>query len=147
MGERIRVKLTDMLLKEYDVLILDEPTNHLDLPSREQFEKTLKEFSGTLIIISHDLYFLEKLSSRLLVFKDNKITRFEMDLKEYQIKSRNSKQEKDHDSMKEQIMVIDNRISVILGELSLLVPGDSKYAELDKEFNGLITKKRKLLNQ
>ena len=147
MGERIRVKLTDMLLKEYDVLILDEPTNHLDLPSREQFEKTLKEFSGTLIIISHDLYFLEKLSSRLLVFEDNKITRFEMDLKEYQMKSRTSKQEKDHDSAKEQIMVIDNRISVILGELSLLVPGDSKYAELDKEFNGLITKKRKLLNQ
>ncbi|MDA6131554.1 ATP-binding cassette domain-containing protein, partial [Escherichia coli] len=65
MGERIRVKLTDMLLKEYDVLILDEPTNHLDLPSREQFEKTLKEFSGTSIIICHDLYFLEKLSSRL----------------------------------------------------------------------------------
>jgi macrolide transport system ATP-binding/permease protein len=63
------------------------------------------------------------------------------------MKSRTSKQEKDHDSTKEQIMVIDNRISAILGELSLLVPGDGKYAELDKEFNGLITKKRKLLNQ
>ncbi|KON89361.1 ABC transporter ATP-binding protein [Sporosarcina globispora] len=147
MGERIRVKLTDMLLKEYDVLILDEPTNHLDLPSREQFEKTLNDFAGTLIIISHDLYFLEKLSTRLLVFEENKITRLEMGLKEYRVKSRTSDQEKDHDSMKEQIMVIDNRISAILGELSLLVPGDSKYAELDKEFNGLINEKRKLLKQ
>ena len=147
MGERIRVKLTDMLLKEYDVLILDEPTNHLDLPSREQFEKTLREFSGTLIIISHDLYFLEKLSTRLLVFEKNKITRFDMNLKEYRMKSRRSHQEKAHDSTKDQIMVIDNRINAILGELSLLVPGDSKYAQLDKEFNGLVNQKRTLLNQ
>jgi macrolide transport system ATP-binding/permease protein len=147
MGERIRVKLTDMLLKEYDVLILDEPTNHLDLPSREQIEKTLMEFSGTLIIISHDLYFLEKLSTRLLVFEENKITRYDMNLKEYRMKSRRSKQGKDHDSTKEKIMVLDNRINAILGELSLLVPGDSKYAQLDKEFNGLLNEKRKLLKQ
>ncbi|MGN7174634.1 ABC transporter ATP-binding protein [Paenibacillus sp. FSL R5-0490] len=147
MGERIRVKLTDMLLKEYDVLILDEPTNHLDLPSREQLEKTLREFSGTLIIISHDLYFLEKLSTRLLVFEKNKITRFDMNLKEYRMKSRRSQQEKAHDSTKDRIMVIDNRINAILGELSLLVQGDSKYAQLDKEFNGLVKEKRTLLNQ
>lgn len=147
MGERIRVKLIDMLLKEYDVLILDEPTNHLDLPSREQFEKTLKEFSGTLIIISHDLYFLEKLSTRLLVFENNKITRFEMNLKEYLMKSERSEKEKDHDSTNEQIMVIDNRINAVLGELSLLAPGDSKYAQLDKEFNALLKKKRTFLNQ
>ena len=145
MGERIRVKLTDMLLKEYDVLILDEPTNHLDLPSREQFEKTLKEFTGTLIIISHDLYFLEKLSTRLLVFENNKITRFEMNLKEYLMKSRSAEQKKDHDSIKEQIMVIDNRINAVLGELSLLAPGDSKYAQLDKEFNALLNEKKNII--
>ncbi|EWG12666.1 ribosomal protection-like ABC-F family protein [Cytobacillus firmus] len=147
MGERIRVKLTDMLLKEYDVLILDEPTNHLDLPSREKFEKTLKEFSGTLIIISHDLYFLEKLSTRLLVFEENKITRYEMNLKEFRMKPGRSKQEKVHDSTKEQIMVIDNRINAILGELSQLVPGDRKYDQLDKEFNDLLNEKRTLLKQ
>ncbi|MCM3706582.1 MULTISPECIES: ribosomal protection-like ABC-F family protein [Cytobacillus] len=147
MGERIRVKLTDMLLKEYDVLILDEPTNHLDLPSREQLEKTLKEFSGTLIIISHDLYFLEKLSTRLLVFENKKITRFEMNLKEYLMKSERSEKEKDHDSVNEQILVIDNRINAVLGELSLLAPGDSKYAQLDKEFNALLKEKRTLLNK
>ena len=119
----------------------------MDLPSREQFEKTLKEFTGTLIIISLELYFLDKLSTRLLVFDKNKISRFDMNLKEYRMKSRRSQQEKAHDSTKDQIMVIDNRINAILGELSLLVPGDSKYAQLDKEFNGLVNEKRTLLNQ
>ncbi|WP_034262825.1 ribosomal protection-like ABC-F family protein [Bacillus sp. J33] len=146
MGERIRIKLTDMLLKEYDVLILDEPTNHLDLPSREQFEKTLKEFSGTLIIISHDLYFMEQLSNRLLVFEENKIVRHEMGLREYRANSGKAQTGQLAGAKKEQIMVIDNRIAAILGELSLLSPGEAKYAELDQEFKGLLKEKKELTN-
>lgn len=145
MGERIRIKLTDMLLKEYDVLILDEPTNHLDLPSREQFEKTLKDFTGTLIIISHDLYFLEQLSNRLLVFEKNKIVRYEMGLKEFCANSKKSQSGNKTDARKQQIMVIDNRIAAILGELSSLSPEDRKYAELDQEFKELLKEKKKLL--
>jgi macrolide transport system ATP-binding/permease protein len=145
MGERIRIKLTDMLLKEYDVLILDEPTNHLDLPSREQFEKTLKDFTGTLIIISHDLYFLEQLSNRLLVFEKNKIIRYEMGLKEFRANSKKSQSGNNTDARKQQIMVIDNRITAILGELSSLSPEDRKYAELDQEFKELLKDKKKLL--
>ncbi|MET1138464.1 ATP-binding cassette domain-containing protein, partial [Bacillus subtilis] len=60
LGERTRIKLAGMILKDYDLLILDEPTNHLDLPSREQLEQTLLEFQGTIIIVSHDLYFTDK---------------------------------------------------------------------------------------
>lgn len=56
-----------------DVLILDEPTNHLDLPSREQLENTLAEYNGTLVIVSHDRYFLEKTTNTKLVFVNNTI--------------------------------------------------------------------------
>lgn len=60
MGERVKIKLMAYILEEKDVLILDEPTNHLDLPSREQLEETLSQYSGTLLAVSHDRYFLEK---------------------------------------------------------------------------------------
>ncbi|MEH7255655.1 ATP-binding cassette domain-containing protein, partial [Neobacillus niacini] len=83
LGERSRVKLVDMLMKEYDVLILDEPTNHLDLPSREQLEKTLSEFNGTIITVSHDYYFMNKLCDKLLVFENQRIKRLELKPEEY----------------------------------------------------------------
>jgi macrolide transport system ATP-binding/permease protein len=139
LGERTRVKLVDMLMKEYDVLILDEPTNHLDLPSREQLEKTLNEFSGTIITVSHDYYFLNKLCDRLLVFENEMIKRFEMKPEEYLYGG------KENSNKEEQLMVIDNRLTSILGELSLIDPKDAKYQQLDHEFNKLLKEKRNLL--
>lgn len=73
MGERVKCKLMTYILDEKDVLILDEPTNHLDLPSREQLENTLAEYNGTLVIVSHDRYFLEKTTNTKLVFVNNTI--------------------------------------------------------------------------
>jgi macrolide transport system ATP-binding/permease protein len=140
LGERTRVKLVDMLMKEYDALILDEPTNHLDLPSREQLEKTLNDFAGTIITVSHDYYFLNKLCNKLLVFDNQRIKRVEMKPEEYFIK--NSAEPTDS---KETLMIIENRIATILGELSLIDKKNPKYVELDSEFNELLVQKRKLL--
>lgn len=143
LGERIRVKLTDILLKDYDILVLDEPTNHLDLPSREKLEETLCEFTGTIIIVSHDYYFLEKISNKLLVFEDKKIKRVETGLQEY--RKSTQKRESNKQIREEQLMIINNRITAILGELSLLVPSDERYKKLDKEYKNLIVQKRTLL--
>lgn len=141
LGERTRVKLVDMLMKEYDVLILDEPTNHLDLPSREQLERTLADFSGTIITVSHDYYFLNKLCDRLLVFEGQQIKRVEMKPEEYFNKDQVSGQ-----SSQEQLLIIENRIASILGELSLIEQKDPKYDVLDKEFQELLVQKRKLVH-
>ncbi|MEH7248921.1 ABC-F type ribosomal protection protein [Neobacillus niacini] len=140
LGERTRVKLVDMLMKEYDVLILDEPTNHLDLPSREQLEKTLDEFNGTIITVSHDYYFLNKLCDKLLVFENQRIKRLEITPKEYL-----NKEIVEPTDNKEALMVIENRIATILGELSMIDQKDSKYMQLDREFNELLKQKRKLI--
>lgn len=140
LGERTRVKLVDMLMKDYDVLILDEPTNHLDLPSREELEKTLNDFAGTIITVSHDYYFLNKLCDKLLVFDNQRIKRWEMKPEEYF--NKNSVEPTDS---KETLMIIENRIATILGELSLIDQKNPKYMELDSEFNALLKEKRKLM--
>jgi macrolide transport system ATP-binding/permease protein len=141
LGERTRVKLVEMLMKEYDVLILDEPTNHLDLPSREQLERTLAEFTGTIITVSHDYYFLNKLCDRLLVFEGQQIKRVEMKPEEYL-----NKDNKGVKSSKEELLIIENRIAFILGELSTIDQKDPNYLVLDQEFKQLLQQKRNLIS-
>lgn len=75
-GERARVSLLKLMLKGDNFLLLDEPTNHLDSSSREELENTLKEYGGTLLIISHDRYFINKLADRVLVMKSDGMTEY-----------------------------------------------------------------------
>lgn len=65
-GEKARVALSKLMLRGANMLILDEPTNHLDLVSREVLEAALMDFEGTLLFISHDRYFLNKMAERVL---------------------------------------------------------------------------------
>ncbi len=66
-GERNRLALCKLVLSEPEVLILDEPTNHLDIPSIEALENALQDYAGTIIIISHDRFFLNRTVRRLIV--------------------------------------------------------------------------------
>lgn len=65
-GERARVELVKLMLKDVNFLIMDEPTNHLDIDSREALESALKDYDGTLLMVSHDRYFINKLADRIL---------------------------------------------------------------------------------
>lgn len=75
-GERARVSLLKLMLKGGNLLLLDEPTNHLDASSREELEKTLLDYSGTLLIVSHDRYFINKLASRILVLSQDGVKEY-----------------------------------------------------------------------
>ncbi|WJH35178.1 ABC-F type ribosomal protection protein [Paenibacillus sp. CC-CFT747] len=68
-GEKARVSLAKLMLQNANVLILDEPTNHLDLYSKEVLEASLMDYEGTLLFISHDRYFLNKMADRILELK------------------------------------------------------------------------------
>ncbi|WP_042150098.1 ribosomal protection-like ABC-F family protein [Paucisalibacillus sp. EB02] len=69
-GERIRLKLAILLYDEVNLLILDEPTNHLDIDSIETLEEALEDFQGTIFFISHDRYFINKMSNRIIAVED-----------------------------------------------------------------------------
>ncbi len=68
-GERARLTLSKLILSHMNLLILDEPTNHLDIDSREALESALEDFDGTIIAVSHDRYFIEKLANRIIELK------------------------------------------------------------------------------
>lgn len=75
-GERARISLLSLMLRGDNFLLLDEPTNHLDTSSREQLEQTLREYDGTMLIISHDRYFINKLADRILELNEDGMTEY-----------------------------------------------------------------------
>jgi ATP-binding cassette subfamily F protein 3 len=68
-GERSRLALAKLIYSRANVLVLDEPTNHLDIPSREALENALAEYQGTIITVSHDRYFLDRIATEILHFE------------------------------------------------------------------------------
>lgn len=75
-GEKARVSLTKILLSPVNFLIMDEPTNHLDVMSKEALEQALTNYDGTLILISHDRYFLDKIVGRVIELKEKRLSEF-----------------------------------------------------------------------
>ena len=82
-GEKGRLQLCKILKQGPNLLLLDEPTNHMDIVGKESLENILKEYKGTLIFVSHDRYFVNKIADSLLIFEKNKVTYFNGNYEEY----------------------------------------------------------------
>jgi ATP-binding cassette subfamily F protein 3 len=90
-GERARVALAELLLDRPNVLLLDEPTNHLDINSCEALEGALRGFEGTIVCVSHDRYFLDKIVGRLLIIEPPKLVDFAGGYRKWVEKSSNAR--------------------------------------------------------
>lgn len=134
-GERVKVSLAKLLAGNYNTLILDEPTNFLDIQAVEALETLLKQYDGTIILISHDRSFVSAIVEKLWILENEELLEFtgsysEWEQREIKASMTNSEEE---------LMRLENDIVKILSELSL-----SPSEEKDKQFQRLLEKKRAL---
>lgn len=100
-GEKVRLQLCKIFKKEANVLLLDEPTNHMDIVGKESLENILKEYKGTLIFVSHDRYFVNKIADSILAFEPDGVVYFNGNYEEY-IKYKEDNKQED---------IVDNKVS------------------------------------
>lgn len=98
-GEKVRLQLCKIFKKEANLLLLDEPTNHMDILGKESLENILKEYKGSIIFVSHDRYFVNKIADAILAFEKEGVVYFNGTYQEYMEyrenkKSENERQEK-----------------------------------------------------
>ena len=75
-GEKVRLKLFELMQKNVNLLIMDEPTNHIDITTQEVLEEALKEYPGTILFISHDRYFINEIAKKILYIENNGIKEY-----------------------------------------------------------------------
>ncbi|MEE0868125.1 MAG: ABC-F family ATP-binding cassette domain-containing protein [Clostridia bacterium] len=91
-GEKARLSLLEIMLQGANFLLLDEPTNHLDIRSKEALEGAISDFDGTVFIISHDRYLINKMADKILAFENGTINTYCMNYDEYSARKANSVQ-------------------------------------------------------
>ncbi len=133
-GERVKVTLAKLFLSNSNTLILDEPTNFLDLEAMEALEKLLTEYEGTVIFVSHDRRFVEKIATKLVTIEEQQVTYFDGNYQQF--KNREQTPVKKHD---EQLLIIETKITDVLSRLSI-EPSEA----LEKEFQQLLKEKQRL---
>ena len=132
-GEKARVTLMKLILKKANFLVLDEPTNHLDIYSREVLEEALEDYQGTILIVSHDRYFLEGIVNTIYEITENGAEKFHGNYKEYCERKNKPVVEKDTKGVNdyEEQKRVKNRISSL----------EKKYNETEKIIEKLEEKK------
>jgi macrolide transport system ATP-binding/permease protein len=143
LGELTRLRIAELINRQCDLLILDEPLNHLDLHSREKLEEVLLNYNGTIILVSHDRYMMEKICDKLLVFENKEVKRLEFGLKEL-LENKSISKNEGLREIREKRMLLENEISYVLGELCKHIEGTDEYIKMDLKFKQLIKEKKEL---
>ena len=140
-GEKVKVALCKILLSDNNLLILDEPTNYLDIKSIESLETALSNMNKTLILVSHDIKFVENICNHLIFIENKKIKDFHGSYKEYIDASKKTINVATRKSLEEK-MLLENKISEVLSLLSI-EKDSSKKDELNNQYLKLLAELKK----
>ena len=132
-GQKARLLILLVIMEKPDLLILDEPTNHLDIESREALIMAINEYSGSLILVSHDAFLVERLVDRLLVVKNGNISEFTGDIHEYRKLILSGKTVKESDKTKNKKIVNSNFQERVSNLKKLLLSIEKKIIIYEKE--------------
>ena len=135
-GERVKVALAKLFLSDINTLILDEPTNFLDIEAASALESLLKEYEGTVMVVSHDRRFIENIATRILVLGNKEIEIFKGTYQQYK-QSKQDKHKKNRNTREDERLVLETKLSEVLSRLSM-----EPSEELEREFQKLIKEKR-----
>ncbi|SMP15000.1 ABC transporter [Laceyella tengchongensis] len=135
-GERVKAALAKVFLSESNVLVLDEPTNFLDLFAREELERVLKSYPGTLLFASHDRHLLREVAERLIIIEDQRAVYFEGTFAEYERSLTRTSASQPKQSA-EALLRIETALVEVLGRLGFPLP-EAERAELERRFQELV---------
>ncbi len=139
-GERVRLALCKLFKKSPNLLILDEPTNHMDIISKETLEDLLLSYTGTLIFVSHDRYFVKKLADKLLVFENGTTLLYEYGYEQY-TESKKSTDETENKQKSQTVKVAKKTFTTPAKERSkrerALKKAEEKIALTEEKLSGL----------
>ena len=173
-GEKVRLELAKILKKGPNFLILDEPTNHMDIVGKESLERLLSEYKGTILVVSHDRFFINKIADSLLIFSKNGVRFFDGNYEKYEEEKKDEIVEKVEVAKKEKstnnlylqqkeearrlarVKKIEREIDVLDGkiaELKLELQKEEVYTDYEKltkvqnEINELEEKNNELMEE
>lgn len=142
-GERVKVALCKVILEDNNLLILDEPTNYLDIISMKSLEDALKNTEKTMIIVSHDKYFIENICDYFLEIKDKKIIQFSGSYDNYIEEKNKEKLSEEEQKNDNEILLLENRLSNLISMICMETKKELKE-KYEKEFDEISEKLKKL---
>lgn len=133
-GEKTRLKLARLLLEQPDLLILDEPTNHLDVSTLNWLEEYLAAFKGTVLIVSHDRYFLDKLTSRILEIENKRLSSFAGNYSKYKVlkAERQARLLKEYEAQQEERKKLQDYVDRNIVRATTAKSAQSRVKQLEK---------------